>query len=91
MRYVMKSVIVLLLICFVASGIALAVGFERYDVSGTPDPSNKVIQYGTKNTYGAIKDASLTDKLPAALDEVAFFVKDLLGQFGLTDSNGEQQ
>lgn len=89
MRYILKSVIVVMLICFIASGIALAVGFEKYDVSGTPDPSNKVVQYGSKNVYGAINEASLTDKLPAALDEISFFVKDILGQFGLSEGKVE--
>ncbi len=91
MRYVIKTVVLVILMCVVASGIALAVGMEKYDVSGTPDPSNKVIKYGSNNVYGAIKDASMTDKLPAALDEIAFFVKDILGQFGLADGNSEQQ
>ena len=91
MRYVTKTVVLAFLICFVASGIAMAVGMERYDVSGNPDPSNKVVKYGSGNIYGALKEASMTDKLPNALDEIAFFVKDLLGQFGLVNGSAEQQ
>ncbi|MGD9817647.1 MAG: hypothetical protein AB7V04_03000 [Desulfomonilaceae bacterium] len=83
MRYICKTVAVCLLILLMALGTAMAVGFERYDVSGVPDPSNKVVENANRNVYGAIKQASFSDHVPAVLDEISFFVRDVLGQFGL--------
>jgi len=63
---------------------ALAVGYERYDTSGVPRDRTPVYPQTTKGFYQAAKKASLVDKCPEVLDEVAFFVRDVLSQFGIT-------
>ncbi len=89
MRYAMKLTAVSAFVLMLAIGTAFAVGMEKYDASGAPDTSNKVVENGTKNVYGALKQVSLVDKVPVVLDEISFFVKDLLEQFGLADGKGE--
>jgi hypothetical protein len=83
MRYVIKSMAVILLLFLLSLGTALAVGFEKYDISGAPDSSNRALE------NGAMKQSSIIDKAPAAIDEITFFVRDILGQFGLGEIKGE--
>lgn len=61
---------------------ALAVGYERYEVSG-----GKVKSKGDTRTTltESLKKATFCEKYPALLDGTALAIKDLLGQFGLTD------
>lgn len=89
MRSVIRTLTVGIFILLIASGLALAVGVEKYDASGVPDAANKVEENGSKNVYGALKQVSFVDRVPAVIDEIAFFVKDILGQFGLVDSKNE--
>lgn len=60
-----------------------AVGYERYEVNGGREQQVKSTASNGKGLYKAVKDATFVDKVPAVLDEVAFFVRDILGQFGL--------
>lgn len=89
MRYVMKTIAIGILFLFLTSGPVLAVGMEKYDVSGAPDTANKVVENGNANVYGALRQASFVERVPAVIDEIAFFVKDILGQFGLAESKSE--
>ena len=64
---------------------AFAVGFERYDRSGTPQERKQVYPQTTNGFVQAATKASFAEKYPDVLDEVALFVRDVLSQFGITD------
>jgi len=59
-----------------------AVGFERFEISDGKIESSS--HSGTTLTE-SLKKATFWEKYPALLDGTALAVKDLLGQFGLTD------
>lgn len=59
---------------------ASAVGYERYEVS-----NGHVSRSGVPPKSGALKKATFWEKCPAVLDDVAFFVRDVLSQFGLAE------
>lgn len=65
----------------------LAVGYERYHPNGRP-----IVQHNEKKqveppVWESLKKATCLDRLPAFLDGTAKFVRDILGQFGLTGQN----
>jgi hypothetical protein len=61
---------------------ALAVGYERLEMSG-----GKVKSKGdTRATLTeSLKKATFCEKYPALIDSTALAIKDLLGQFGLAN------
>jgi hypothetical protein len=72
-----------LILVLVGTFSAFAAGYERHD-SGTI--SRSVSKKGIKTVSYQDENSSLFKKCPAALDEVAFFVRDILSQFGLANS-----
>lgn len=60
--------------------LASAVGYERYDVSNGQGSRADTLQKSD-----APKKPAFWEKYPAALDDVAFFVRDVLSQFGLAE------
>ncbi len=83
MRYGTKIVAIGILIVLIASGGALAVGYERYNVQAPSDARVKSKASGITDLCTAVKKASFVEKAPAVLDGVAAFIKDILAQFGL--------
>lgn len=71
-----------LILVFAFTGSAFSVGYERHDTPVSASSSRKGMQ---AVTYEAETESFLR-KFPALLDEVAFLVRDLLSQFGLTNS-----
>jgi hypothetical protein len=61
---------------------ALAVGYERVEMSG-----GKVKSKGDSRATltESLKKAAFCEKYPAIIDGTALAIKDLLGQFGLAD------
>lgn len=86
MRYGTKVIAIGVLIVLVATGGALAVGYERYNAEAPSDARIKAKANGSHDFCAAVKKASFVEKAPAVLDEVAAFIKDLLAQFGLTEN-----
>ncbi len=82
MRYGTKVIAIGVLIVLVATGGALAVGYERYNAEGLSEAQIKGKANGNQDFCAAVKKASFMEKAPAVLDEVAAFIKDLLAQFG---------
>jgi hypothetical protein len=74
---------VVLIGSFVGTQTALAVGYERYEVSASEPVESKSVGQSSQNLYKAIQNATFMEKYPAMIDEVALFVKDVLSQFGL--------
>jgi hypothetical protein len=79
----LKALLIAVMVVFGATSTALAVGYERYVI-------NEQSQRVTDNRAGrhaslekALRQASLCETYPKVLDEVAFTVKDILGQFGI--------
>ncbi len=72
-----------LIMVFTGIGSAFSVGYERYDAAAvsrvSPKKGMQTVSYQQENS-------SFLKKCPAMLDEVAFFVRDVLSQFGLTNS-----
>lgn len=60
-----------------------AVGYERYEVNGSEEKQAKSTASSGKELYKAVKEATFVEKVPVVIDEVAFFIRDILGQFGL--------
>jgi len=83
MSFSKRIVGIALILIFSCAGNAFSVGYERYDAPEGPASSSKngmkVVNYRPENS-------SFLKKCPAVLDDVAFFVRDVLSQFGLTNS-----
>lgn len=84
MRFFRRLMIVTLLTVFFGTGIAAAVGYERYEVSNAAEATPAAKPAPSPDLGKAIREASFLDKYPAVIDQVVFFVKDILGQFGIT-------
>lgn len=81
----LKVMVIAVVVVLIGTGSALAVGYERYVVNGSPQGV-----YGDKartcaSLERALKKASFVEHYPKVLDEVAFTIKDILSQFGLVD------
>lgn len=77
-------VLALILIGLVAgTQSAFAVGYERYEVAAPQSGGSQDTSQSTQSLYRALQNATFMEKYPAMIDEVALFVKDVLGQFGL--------
>jgi FlaG/FlaF family flagellin (archaellin) len=77
-----------LLISLAGIQSAFAVGYEHYDSSGVPQDRTPVYPQTNKGFYQAAKKASFAEKYPDMLDQFAFFVRDVLSQFGITHHTG---
>jgi hypothetical protein len=82
MSFLRKIVGLALILTFSCAGMAFSVGYERYDAIDSTASSKK----GTRTVSYESETASFLKKCPALLDEVAFFVRDMLSQFGLANS-----
>jgi hypothetical protein len=83
MSFFARTVVIALIIALVGSVSAVAVGYERYETSRAYRvPSKK----RTKTANYHQQSPSILARCPAALDEIAFSVRDILSQFGLVDS-----
>jgi hypothetical protein len=89
MRYGTKVVAIGILIVLVAAGGVLAVGYERYNAEGQSDGQIKANATASQDVFTAVKQATFAEKVPAVLDEVAAFIKDLLAQFGLSENRAQ--
>lgn len=85
----MKRAAILLAVVLVGSFVgiqaALAVGYERYEVSASEQVESKASGQSSPSLYKAIQNATFVEKYPAIIDEVALFVKGVLSQFGIND------
>ncbi len=89
MRYGAKVVAIVILTVFTATGGALAVGYERYYL-GTSSASQAKTCCSTPTDFcAALKKATFVEKVPGLLDDAAAFIKEVLGQFGLTENKTE--
>lgn len=83
MTFCARIVGIALIMVLVVTGGAFAVGYERYDDASVsrvrPKKGMQTISYHQESS-------SFLKKCPAVLDEVAFFVRDILSQFGLANS-----
>jgi hypothetical protein len=83
MKFCARMVGIALIVVIAGAGSVSAVGYERYDsatVSRTPPKK------GMQTVSYQQEGSSFFKKCPAVLDEVAFFVRDILSQFGLANS-----
>jgi hypothetical protein len=83
MTFCARIVGIALIMVLVVTGGAFAVGYERYDDAAVSRVRPKT---GMQTVSYQQDSASFFKKFPAALDEVAFFVRDILSQFGLANS-----
>lgn len=57
-----------------------AVGYERYDVS-----NGQISRHDSQQKGDVQKKEPFWNKCPAVLDNVSFFIRDVLSQFGLAE------
>ncbi len=74
-----------LLICLAGTQSGFAVGSEHYDSSGVPQNCTPVNPQTVKGFFHAVHKAGFVERYPAIIDEVAFFVRDVLSQFGIAE------
>ena len=84
MRLFYALMVVALLTLFLGTGIASAVGYERHEVTNGSAMKSTAKPAPSSDLGKALREASLVDKAPRAIDQVVFFVKDILCQFGIT-------
>lgn len=80
MKFFVLMVAVALALLAFQPNQASAVGYERYDVS-----NGHLTKPGVPQQNDAPKKPAIWEKYPALLDDVAFFVRDVLSQFGLAE------
>ena len=85
MRKLRKALALAVIAIFAAYGSALGVGYERYTVDGTPKRVTPAKAKGCTSLDGALAEATFLKKYPGWIDGAAFFVKDILSQFGVVD------
>jgi hypothetical protein len=85
MRKLRKALALAVIAIFAASGSALAVGYERYTVNGTPKRVTPAKGKRCTTLNGALAEATFLKKYPGWIDGAAFFVKDILSQFGIVN------
>lgn len=83
MRLLNLLLVVALLTLILGTGYASAVGYDRYEVNNGAAAKSTAKPAPTTDLGAAVREASLVDKCPAVIDQVVFFVKDILGQFGI--------
>ena len=86
MRSFAKVFGIIVLISFVSVNVVMAVGYEKYDSSGNPMSKTENSAKSDENIGSAIEKATFVKKYPQIIDEVTFFIKDVLSQFGLTEN-----
>jgi hypothetical protein len=84
MRLLYMLMVVALLALFLGTGVASAVGYDRYEVDNGAATKSAAKPGPSPDLGTAVREASLLDRCPAVIDQVVFFVKDILGQFGIT-------
>ena len=72
-----------ILIFLLGTGIAAAVGYERYSLNGPPKTGKIVKSRGCVDLEDSLRKATFIDKYPALLDQTSALVKDILSQFGI--------
>ena len=83
MRRGQRIVSVVLIVFLMGPINALAVGYEQYRPTGSPEAQAKAQE--TRGWWGALKQGLFVEKYPGLIDEAASAVKDLLSQFGVVD------
>jgi len=76
-----------LLFVLATSHSVYAVGYERYEVNGAQVTQSQTKSDASEGLCHTLKQATFLEKVPAVLDQVAFFVRDVLGQFGFNTDN----
>jgi hypothetical protein len=76
---------ILTLAFFLGVGSALAVGYERVKTADSYIAKVHTKAPLSPDLWAATKEASFAEKIPAALDQAAALVKDILSQIGLGD------
>ncbi len=82
MKYFQPLVIIAFTVV-IGAGSPLAAGYDRYHLKSSNQNYSKVTKKSHADGWSSFKKATYLDKIPSALDETAFFVRDFLGQFGL--------
>jgi hypothetical protein len=85
MKFTVTILSIILVCSFVGAHSAYAVGYETYSAKDSPESETKTTGQSAQSLYKAFEKATFVEKFPAILDQVALFVQDVLGQFGLTD------
>lgn len=86
MRFLRRTLAVAVIAFFLATGTALAVGYNKYEVDDSSQVNYAAKAKKPSSLPEALKEASFIDKCPAVLDGIASFVKEILGQFGIVQS-----
>lgn len=86
MRFLRRTLPFVIIAVFLASGAALAVGYNKYAVDDSSQVNSVAKAKQSSSLTEALKQASFIDKYPAVLDGIACFVKEILGQFGIAES-----
>jgi hypothetical protein len=82
MRY-FRALVVIAFTVVIGAGAASAAGYDRYDLKSSNQTHSKAAKQNFGDGWSSLKKAAYLDKIPSAIDEVAFFIRDFLGQFGL--------
>jgi len=77
---------IIVLIMFISVNVVMAVGYEKYDSSGNPISNTENGSKQTESLGSAVEQATFAKKYPQIIDEVTFFIRDVLSQFGLTEN-----
>ena len=84
MRFFCALMVAALLTSFIGTGTATAVGYDSYEVTNGVTTKSTAHSAPATDLGKALREASFVDQYPKVIDDVVFFVKDILGQFGIT-------
>lgn len=85
MKSIFQMLVSVTLAVVIGAGSAWAVGYERQRVRQAPFPKKVTKVHSSVEPRGIAREATLGQRVPAALDHAALTVRNLMSQFGLLD------
>lgn len=88
MNRIARIAVAATLLAVVFVGCAWAVGYERYTVINGRVADAPPVERNAPRGLRALTELDVIEKAPHYLDQAAFAVRDLLGQFGIGSGSG---
>lgn len=86
MKFVFQVIAVATLAVFLMTSTVSAVGYERYYPENYRGARYGPAPKASPHLWESVKEASFIEKVPIVIEGAAMVVRDLLSQFGLTES-----
>jgi hypothetical protein len=86
MKLAHRVIMIILMMLFLGTGVVMAVGYDRYEEPATTQVNRTDKPTACEGATKVSNGMSWLERYPMMIDQVASFVKDLLGQFGIVET-----